>query len=571
MDWFHWYQILNSTARKHPGFFYVYTPLLKLQPSDHFMPLSTTLRKLPFEQFPQFSKRDISYATQAQLFKNFISASPLPSEFQAIIDTKQRQSLDRKLLATVLRDQYSKIQSFSDKYEDQINSLLSENCFTISTAHQPVLFTGPAYTIYKAISAISAAERLAKEYPDYSFLPIFIIGGEDHDFEEMNHVNLYSHRVEWNNDENGSVGRMSTKSLESTLEEMGSILKGGPHSEELIETISTAHKSHKHYAHAFQEMMVNMLGDLGILFLRMDDRRFKSAFKQVIVEELTANPSVELISKAQSELENMGYKAQAFVREINFFHLSHQGRNRIVKKGNQYSVLDTDIQWEESDLIEEVNTHPESFSPNVNMRPLFQEFILPNVAFVGGGGEISYWLERKSQFEHFKIPFPILIRRDSAIWMEARIADALNEFDITPENLGDDYDIWVRNYIDGLPSDAPELSIERAQINQYFEALQEKLSSWDVSLEKVVKGMEVKFAKDLDHLEQKILRIEKHRNEQALKKLKRIHQNIFPEEGLQERHMSFITVLNTHGKDALLALKESFDPFDPTVKLIRVN
>ncbi len=181
------------------------------------------LHWIPFQNVPQLSYKDISYTNGLAKLADFYKYPVNLKSFEQVIADKSKASINRTVLVEVLQEQYKSL-SKSPKVLDHIHSLSKDNTFTIITAHQPILFTGPLYYIYKIISCINLCEQLKAAYPTNNFVPFFVTGGEDHDFEEVNYVNLFSKKIEWQNEEKGSVGMMSTATLKPTLEQLKELL-----------------------------------------------------------------------------------------------------------------------------------------------------------------------------------------------------------------------------------------------------------------------------------------------------------------------------------------------------------
>ncbi|MFT5386154.1 MAG: bacillithiol biosynthesis cysteine-adding enzyme BshC, partial [Saprospiraceae bacterium] len=403
--------------------------------------------KMPLVEVPQFSKRDTAYVEEDPTLKPFYKYSVHIDSFEKVIHDKSKESIDRNTLVEVLKEQYSKLK-LSPLTTERIQSLTDKNTFTIITAHQPSLFTGPLYYIYKIVSTLNLVKKLQLHYPDYKFVPVFITGGEDHDFEEVNHVHIFNKTLQWDNQESGSVGMMKTESLQPVLSELKEILGAGENATKLFELISTAHSRNSRYSDAVIDMVNEIFGKDGLVILNMNNTRLKRLFIPIIKEEVFNNPSIRLVGETRDELELAGFKPQAFPREINFFYLRDQLRARIEQVDGKYKVLDTDFEFTKEELEAEIENHPERFSPNVITRPLFQEKILPNLAYIGGGGEIAYWLERKSQFKHFGINFPMLIRRDSVLWVDSNSIKKLDKLGLKINDLFQKEDEIIRKFVE---------------------------------------------------------------------------------------------------------------------------
>ena len=520
----------------------------------------------PFNKINQFSKRDISFQTQPDKFKEFLN---LPFEMEAFsekVNQRREFPIDRNTLVEAITAQY-KHAGISDLPEKQIDLLKNDNTFTVITAHQPSLLTGPLYFIYKIVSVINLAEKLNREL-DENIVPVFIIGSEDHDFEEVNHLTLFGKEIIWENEETGAVGRMSTKSLDPVLEKVYDILGSSKYADELKNIIQSSFKDAENYNQAVFRMVHRLFSKYNLILAVTDDIKLKQLLIPHITKEIFERPSQELIVETQSRLEDLDLKGQAHAREINFFYLNEGRRDRITLEGDQYNVKDTDITFSESELKKEIKSHPDRFSPNVVMRPIYQELIFPNLAYLGGGGEIAYWTERKSQFQAFEVSFPILVRRNSVLWIGKGEEKLLEKYEVSRDELFDDEDSWIRSYIKNNSASELEFSEEFEHFKKAYDLLADKAKSIDSNLAKSIQASGVKAFKSFEQLSSRLIRTEKDRHENDLSKIKKLHDKLFPQGGLQERKDNFIPFYLKHGDQFIDTLKSSLDPFNPEFVVI---
>lgn len=514
----------------------------------------------PFSAIKQLSKRDIAFQEKKELFNDFLSYPFNLESFANKIEDRKRFPINRNLLVEVIRQQYRNADVENVPLE-AINALESENTFTVVTAHQPSLLTGPLYFIYKIISAVNLAEKLNEKYSE-TIVPIFIIGSEDHDFEEVNHLSLFGNKIEWDSNQGGAVGRMKTKGLEPLLDKVYDILGSSEYAEELKHLISQSFDNASEYNTAVFRMVHSLFSEYNLVILLTDNKKLKSAFIPHIKKEIFERPSQDLIVKTQEALGDLDLKSQAHAREINFFYLQEGRRDRIEHEGKKYRVLDTDIQFSKEELEHEIDHFPERFSPNVVMRPIYQETILPNLAYLGGGGEIAYWTERKSQFAAFSVSFPILVRRNSVLWIDKGASKLLSKYMISKDELFNTDEEWVQNYVKLNAGAELEFSKEFASFNAAFDLLADKAKEIDPNLAKSITGTHVKQFKSFEQLTSRLLRTEKDRLETDVNKIRKLHDKLFPEGNLQERKDNFIPYYLKHGKQYIALLKKYLDPFD---------
>jgi len=340
-----------------------------------------TTKWIEFPDVPQFSFKDVSYTTELAALRPFYAYEPSIDGFAKAIADRKKTKIDRATLVAVLEEQYADLSS-AELVEEHIKALGKDNSFTIITAHQPSLFTGPLYYIYKIISVINLCKKLNAQYPDCQFIPTFVTGGEDHDFEEVNYINLFGKKVYWKNELKGSVGMMSTETLAPTLAELKEILGDSEKATEIYSIIETAYTNNKIYSKATVQLVHELFKEYGLVVANMNHPKLKQLFIPQIKEEIFNQPSQALVQQTAEELTKINFKPQAFPREINFFYLRENLRERIVFEDNVYKVLNTDYQFTQAEMEAEIDNHPEYFSPNVVMRPIYQEVVMPNLAYI---------------------------------------------------------------------------------------------------------------------------------------------------------------------------------------------
>ena len=517
---------------------------------------------IPFSQFPMLAKTDRAYAEQDASLQKFYKYSTEIKQFKQIIADKITDKTDRNLLVSTLKKQYLGLNT-EGVVLSQIDKLASEKTFTVTTAHQPSLFTGPLYFVYKIFSTIHLAEKLNAYYVDNQFIPIFVIGGEDHDFEEVNNINIFNKKITWENNEKGAVGMMQTASLKTALEELKNVLGTSENAQRIFEIVEKSYVENAVYQDATQALLNELFGRYGLVVLNMNDEDLKRAFIPIMKREISEQLSKPLVEQTQAELDKLGFKAQAFPREINLFYLRQNLRERIVFENGIYKALNTDFQWNTlEDILKELNETPQYFSPNVVLRPLFQELILPNLAYIGGGGELAYWLERKTQFEAFSVNFPMLIRRNSVTVLDKGSKDRLDKLGLQLIDLVGNTDIFINQYVTSRSETPLSMEAEKRAFADIFNAIIEKAMSVDPTLEKAVSAEKTKQLQSLDLIESKLLKAEKQKSETSVNQIKTLAQKFFPNGGLQERFDNMLPYYLKYGEEFFTVLWDNLNPLE---------
>lgn len=517
--------------------------------------------KIPFQNIPQLSKKDIAYATGAPELEPFFKYAVNIESFKTLIADKQKESTNRDVLVNTLLEQYQSL-STAQKVIDNIKALAKNTTFTVTTAHQPSLFTGPLYYIYKIISTIRLSEDLKDHYPDFDFVPVFVSGAEDHDFEEIQYANIFNKKLIWENDESGAVGMMKTESLQPVLEELKNILGASENANVIYSIFKDAFAKNATYGAATVQVVHELFKSYGLVVLDMNKAALKRLFIPIMEKELKEQVSKKMISASQKALEEIDFGGQSHARDINLFYLRDQMRKRIIFEENSYEVLDSDYVFSETEMMAELQEHPERFSPNVVMRPLYQELILPNLVYIGGGGEIAYWLERKTQFEFFGINFPMLIRRNSVMWLDKGSLKKIAKLGLAAKDVFTDTDSLVREYVDKNTSSELSLFSEKMLINEAFESILNKAIEIDASLKKSILAEQSRQLKNLEQVEGRLHRAEKQKHETAINQIRNLKEKLCPKNGLQERHDNFLSFYLKYGNEYFDLLKEKLNPLE---------
>lgn len=527
------------------------------------------ISRIPFAQVPALSRKDIAYATAEAALRPFYKYEATLAAFEEAIADKREAGTDRATLVEVLRSQYAQLATPPQVHE-QIAKLALPNTFTVVTAHQPSLLTGPLYYIYKIASTINLARQLAAAYPDCHFVPVFVSGGEDHDFEEVNHAHLYNKTLVWDSGERGSVGMMKTASLQPVLADLKEILGDSEAAAHMYTRIQAAYTGHERYAEATQALVDDLFGQEGLVMLNMNDARLKRLFIPIMRAELLEQASQPLVEAAQAALEAAGYGGQAHARDINLFYLREQVRERIVRTApGSYEVLNTDYRFTEAELMAELEGHPEHFSPNVVLRPLYQELVLPNLAYIGGGGEIAYWLERKAQFAHFGVNFPMLVRRNSLLWIDTGSLRRMEKLGLSTADIFMEKETLLKRYVRDNAENELSLGEEKAALESLFGAVAQKAGEVDATLVKTVLAEQAKQVKALEQIEARLVKAEKQKHEVALGQLRALKDKLFPGNGLQERHDNFLSIYLKHGDAFLSLLIQELNPLEEGLLVVQ--
>jgi len=525
---------------------------------------------IEFEKSKQFSNLFIDYVNQQDPLKKFYNEPPVIESFQKMITASNFKQVNRKKIVDVITSQY---QSSGITVPSTVSLLLNENTFTVCTGHQLCLFTGPLYFIYKILSTINLAEELKKKYPNNEFIPIYWMASEDHDYDEIKSIHLFGKTITWEKEEaKGAVGRIKTKGIEQIIAELRGLVGDTENAQQIIHLFEEAYLTSENLAFATRALVHQLFANYNLIVLDPDDKELKIEFASMMADDIFHSTNYPLVNTSINELNAQGYSAQVNPREINCFYLTDTNRERIEKKGEQYIVLNTDISFTKEELQKELEGYPEKFSPNVVMRPLYQQTILPNIAYVGGPGELAYWLEYKQMFDYHQVVFPVLMPRNFTLLIDSKSNAQLHKLGFTiADLLSHPEDLLVREMIKKNASHAISVKEEELKITQVYTELMSKASAIDSTLKATVEAELQKALNSIKNIENKLLKSEKQKQETTVNQLKKIRAKVLPNETLQERYENFIPYYLKYGNELIETLKNSFTTFDKSILILELE
>ncbi len=506
------------------------------------------------------------YLNQSPHSKSFYSEEPNVEGFKKVLENRSYSAANRKILADTLTQQYKGVQ---DKVaQTQLISLLQkESTFTVTTGHQLALATGPLYFIYKILSVVKLAKTLKEAYPENDFVPVYWMATEDHDFLEINHFNTSSNRYTWEGQNDIAVGWKKPK-VNELLDELANELPNSDYAKHLLGSLQKAY-SEKDLAKATRILVHKLLGKYGVLIVDGDDKNLKKLFAEHMLAEVKNQVAEKEVSNTVKQLNELGYKEQVTPRDINLFYLGDKLRERITKTETGFASAETNRTWTAIELEEELKTKPERFSPNVLLRPLYQEVILPNLSYSGGAGEMSYWFELKAMFKAFEVDFPILLMRNSAILVSKRDAERLEKLKLKWSDLFKTSAAVEKQLVETHGSNTTELSDYKKQITAMYRELAEVAKKVDNTLVPSAEVSEVRSLKALDRLQKKLVKGEKLNIELKLEMYYRLMESVFPGGTFQERKLNIASFYAELGDALFEELLDKFEPLQPDITLLK--
>jgi bacillithiol biosynthesis cysteine-adding enzyme BshC len=518
-----------------------------------------------------FSNQLISnYIDGDESLKNFYNKKPNIKNFFKQLKEKELSfsGNKREILHKTLLKQYQNIKTLSPKVKKNLFSLKNKNTFTITTGHQLSLMMGPIYLIYKILSTINLSKKLSKYYPKYNFIPLFWMATEDHDFDEISSFNFKGKKIKWNKESSGPVGELSNVGLENVFKIFSQQLSENSNTRKLISIIKNSYLSTRNLGDATRILINEFFGHYGLLILDPNEKKLKEIFSPTIKSELSfqechdsVNQTLKLFKKKSPK-----YKPQVKPREINLFFIENNSRKRIYKKSPEiFSIDKSDITFNKKQILEVLKLHPEKFSPNVLMRPIYQETILPNICYIGGGAELSYWLELSHYFKNKKVPFPIILHRNSALLINRKTSVKLKKLDIAIDELFIGRLALINKKIRQISDIDLDLSFQKQ-----FKFLGELANKTDKTFINAVNAEMSKQIKGIDKLEKRLLKAQRIKLKDQVERLVLIHESLFPHEELQERILNFSELYEIYGQKIIDFLLKKFDPLSQKFDLLEL-
>jgi bacillithiol biosynthesis cysteine-adding enzyme BshC len=508
------------------------------------------ISKIDYKATGAFSALVADYLAQDSQLAPFYHRFPSLAAFGDQLREKQFDPAHRQVLVEELRRQYGTLTETHPAVQRHLDLLALPTTYTVTTGHQLNLFTGPLYFVYKIVSAINLARQLKAAYPAYDFVPVYWMATEDHDFAEVNHFTLFGRHHAWETDQRGAVGRFSTASLLPLLEQLP----------EIADEYKQAYRCHGNLADATRALTHTLFGRYGLVNVDGDSQALKALFKPLIRRELLEQPSHALVESTSAQLSRH-YKPQVMSREINLFYLDQGLRERIVPEGEGFKVLHTNLVFSREQILQLADTAPEKFSPNVVLRPVYQEMVLPNLAYIGGGAEVAYWFQLKAVFEAFGVVYPCVLLRDSAMYINRPSATRMHKLHLSPTDMFQELPALKKQVAAQFEHESLNLSQEQQAIEAVFAQISQLATRIDPTLTKTVAAEAQKTHNALVVLEKKLVKANDAKYEVFFNQLSNLKEKLFPAATLQERVENLFTY-QTNNPDFISQLVAAFNPLE---------
>ena len=534
---------------------------------------------IPYSATGVFSSLVNDYISGNGTARDYVPYTPNLEGIKKAIQQRKFSAIQRQTLVSVLENQYHLLGTIKDekntaafeKVQANIGLLKNDNCFAVTTAHQPNLFTGPLYFFYKIIHVIKLAAELKAQFPENDFVPLYYMGSEDADLAEVGSYNIDGAKHQWKTKQTGAIGRMLVDDhLLQLLQNLEGYWTVKPDGKEALAIIKSAYKKGNTINQSTLQMVHLFFGQYGLVVVQPDDAKLKSLFVEVMQKELTTQFSHTAIQPTLKSLSE-NYHVQSEGRAINLFYLKDATRNRIEKTGELFSVVDTNIQFTQAEIIQELQAHPDRFSPNVILRGAYQETIIPSVVFVGGGGELAYWMELKNVFEQAGVDYPVIILRNSFLFINDKQAKQWASLEFNIEALFNSTQALEIAFVKTQSVENLVLTEHIASLTDLYKLIQQDVIKIDSSLGDHALNLSVQAQKKLALLEKKMIRAEKRKQHTSLARIHSIKSELFPDNNLQERVENFSNWVGDFGWSWVEAILNNSNSVDASFTIVHVS
>jgi bacillithiol biosynthesis cysteine-adding enzyme BshC len=534
---------------------------------------------IPYSATGVFSSLVNDYISGNGTARDYVPYTPNLEGIKKAIQQRKFSAIQRQTLVSVLENQYHLLGTIKDekntaafeKVQANIGLLKNDNCFAVTTAHQPNLFTGPLYFFYKIIHVIKLAAELKAQFPENDFVPVYYMGSEDADLAEVGSYNIDGAKHQWKTKQTGAIGRMLVDDhLLQLLQNLEGYWTVKPDGKEALAIIKSAYKKGNTINQSTLQMVHLFFGQYGLVVVQPDDAKLKSLFVEVMQKELTTQFSHIAIQPTLKSLSE-NYHVQSEGRAINLFYLKDATRNRIEKTGELFSVVDTNIQFTQAEIIQELQAHPDRFSPNVILRGAYQETIIPSVVFVGGGGELAYWMELKNVFEQAGVDYPVIILRNSFLFINDKQAKQWASLEFNIEALFNSTQALEIAFVKTQSVENLVLTEHIASLTDLYKLIQQDVIKIDSSLGDHALNLSVQAQKKLALLEKKMIRAEKRKQHTSLARIHSIKSELFPDNNLQERVENFSNWVGDFGWSWVEAILNNSNSVDASFTIVHVS
>ncbi len=480
--------------------------------------------------------------------------------FEAVSSDTKR---NREGLFRVLEQQYSKVK-ISSLTSRNIEALREKNTIAVVTGQQLGLMGGPLYTFYKIITAIKLCSYLRDNFDDYTFVPVFWLEGNDHDFEEVKSFNILDQAGEiktigYDDGLEAEINRGSVADIQfneniaTVFESLGKDLRESEFKEALLKLLRYCYYKGATFEESFRSLLTELFDDYGLVIFSPQQKEAKELLRPLFLKELKEfRKHTDMVINRSAEVEEL-YHAQVKVKPVNLFFQEQGGRYLVEPDEEGFSLKGKRKKFSLEEIIEIAENNPELFSPNVLLRPICQDYLFPTGAYIGGPGEISYFSQVMPLYEAYSLNAPVIFPRASATIIETPVKRVMEKLDLDYSDIFNEEKLLTKRVIDQVSDiDSAELfKNSEKEIIAVFNKIDVELSKIDKTLTDVVEKTLNRNLQGLQVLKEKAIKADERRHETALRQVNKLRMSIFPAGSLQEREINFTYFANKYGPELI--------------------
>lgn len=496
----------------------------------------------------------------AEFYKyNFRDKEKYSEVFRAILKKKTNSNFN---ISDLISNQYETFNSASEKTKNNIKFLQQPKTLAVVTGQQLGVLGGPLYTIYKIITAIKLASNLNERYTDYNFVPVFWMESDDHDFNEVHQINILNNEnnlvtIKYKDDVSddeirSSVGNLIfDESLNDFFNQLELNLRNTEFKGKIISKLKEIYQTGKTFKQSFSELLFWLFDEYGLVIFDPSKDEVKKVLKPIFLNEINNfRTHTQKLVSVSATLEEV-YHAQVKVKPVNLFYHIENGRYAIEPVDEIFKLRRKRKQFTKEEIIQEINEHPERFSPNVLLRPITQDYLFPTAFYVAGPSEISYFAQIHPLYEFFDIEPPIIYPRSSATLVEKSVLTFMEKYDLSMRDVFLGVDRLKEKILSSVAENNIDLIFDDAtkNLNLIFDDLKEKLFAVDKTISDSTGRYREKVLFSLNELKSKAEKAHESRFETILRQISKLSNLLYPNENLQERELNYFYFANKFGEE----------------------
>lgn len=528
---------------------------------------------VPTKQLPGLPSLVLDYFYDYDMVGEFYNGNfREPAAFENLAESVRSRSLPREKLASILKAQNQEY-GCGSRTLDHIDSLSDEKTCAVVTGQQVGLFSGPLYTIHKSLTTIKLAQYLDQTC-EGRFVPVFWLASDDHDFEEINHIHVLDKTSqiekiqcssETSCDKIPASNILLTEDVDRCLQQLDASTHDSDFKQEVLSDLKNAYQSGRSYARAFAMWMTRLFKSRGLVFIDASHPDLKALGKHVFYQEVAdESPSTQRALEASKKLQDKNYKNQIQLHQgiLNVFHSEHE-RQTIKTDGGNFHIRDIERTVTKDELLTQVEERPHLFSPNVLLRPIYQDALLPTVAYVAGPGEIAYFAQMKGVYEYFGFPMPIIYPRKTITLLEKKVDRVLSRNALHIQDMWRTVDRTIAEIAQSqIPTSIDNaLKAAKTHLERNFTSIKQEAVAFEPTLGNAVDVTFGKMNHQFQSLEKKIRQASKRKSALLAQQIQKAHHNLYPNNRLQERVLNITPFL----------IKYSYALMDRLFKAVDIN